>query len=466
MEHNFDLSTICMQIFKGVEHVTTLFVVPLFLVRTAFAQAMGDGEEIKNSVKGVIIYFVLVASFPSIMAVILEIPNSFFTETIIPSVQRSFGKAVDNNQDVYSKAAFGSSPLTIVFLMETLSAVLFWIVWTLQVLISIFLTAIAPVVFLLTCLLGIGISNKLFFGLLVMTSTWPLAWYGFDQALHYLFQIVENSFGRSCIELVTLLFKGVVPILTAYLGINSGPGRMILGGMGKLTGTGKGAWSKQPNRGPLSFSSVKSAGFVGSNGGIARGVVGSAFGGMRNVQNDLSTGKIGSTGFNQKTALDNAFRSRAESISKTREPQKEVNSYTFDTSANSEFVSAAKENNSKAVASLDSESRTMGVTSRHEVVSHERAQTQSGHGKKQNPNQPVPAQSLYKNEVWAISCEYASKGYTNVKSEDYSGWSSEQLVALDKKWNPNGYSGPSSRQSLRGQSFQKQNQWQNSNKIE
>ncbi|HND85895.1 MAG TPA: hypothetical protein PLU50_08820, partial [Pseudobdellovibrionaceae bacterium] len=81
MEHNFDLSTICMQIFKGVEHVTTLFVVPLFLVRTAFAQAMGDGEEIKNSVKGVIIYFVLVASFPSIMAVILEIPNSFFTET-------------------------------------------------------------------------------------------------------------------------------------------------------------------------------------------------------------------------------------------------------------------------------------------------------------------------------------------------------------------------------------------------
>lgn len=463
MEHNFDLATICLQIFKGVEHVTTLFVGPLFLIRIGFAQTIGDGEEIKNAIKGVFVYFILVAAFPSIMTVILEIPNSFFTETIIPSVKQSFSSSSDNDpSSVIARATFGIAPKTVVFFMEAVSAVLFWIVWALQALISIFLTAIAPVVFLLTCLLGIGISNKIFFGLLVMTSTWPLAWYGFDQALHYLFQIVENSFGRSCIEAITLIFKGIVPIMTAYLSVNSGPGRMIVGGMGRLTGGGRGLWNKQPNYLIGSGGPAESPNSFLNRTGRFGGMIGGALGGIRDVQKDFSSGKIGRASLNNFPSLDQHFRSRAAKMAKVENLPREVNTYAFDTNVKGEFLTAAQSNHKKMTESLASESKTLGVSTRHQEVSHDRANSPRQVGR-QDSNQLIPAQSLYKNEVWAISCEYASQGYTSVKPQDYSNWSSKQLRQLDRKWNPKGYSGP---QNSRAHSIQKQIQSQNSTKNE
>lgn len=449
-----------MQIFKGVEHVTTLFVLPLFLVRIAFAQAMGDGEEIKNSVKGVIVYFVLVASFPSIMAVILEIPNSFFTETIIPSVKQSFSRYSDNDpSSVIAGAVFGIAPKTVVFFMEAVSAVLFWIVWALQALISIFLTAIAPVVFLLTCLLGIGISNKIFFGLLVMTSTWPLAWYGFDQALHYIFQIVENSFGRSCIEIITLVFKGFVPLLTGYLAVNSGPGRLITGGAGRMMGVGNGLWNKQPAVAALPSNQSSFGQTFGNQHGRISMQSPPSIEGVKLATNALSRGVVNAALSPQKWK-DMAFSGRSTIVPKSGEPQREVKEFKNDPELGGDFTKAAKANFSRVTGTLSSEGRTLGISSNHQSLGSSNRTSRDGRFG------TVSSQELYKNEVWAISCEYASKGYTNVEPKDYSGWNAYQLEKLDKKWNPNGYSGPKGNAPAQARSFQKQNQWQNSNKIE
>ncbi|HND85988.1 MAG TPA: hypothetical protein PLU50_09285, partial [Pseudobdellovibrionaceae bacterium] len=389
---------------------------------------------------------------PSIMAVILEIPNSFFTETIIPSVKQSFLKYSDNDpSSVIAGAVFGIAPKTVAFFMEAVSAVLFWIVWALQALISIFLTAIAPVVFLLTCLLGIGISNKIFFGLLVMTSTWPLAWYGFDQALHYLFQIVENSFGRSCIEIITLVFKGFVPILTGYLAVNSGPGRLITGGAGRMMGVGNGLWNKQPAVAARTVNQDKSGQtFENQNGRIV---------GTKSAQNYAPYVRVDEP-LSSRQWQDMIFNSRIGSTPKSTEPNREIGAHTYQVELGGDFRKAAQGNYYGMTRTLSAEARYFGTSSNHQTISHDRESSNSNKKPREDQSGTVPSKKLYKNEVWAISCEYASQGYTNVAQKNYSGWSSEQLDALDKKWNPNGYSGPKRRSSSQAQSPEKQDQSQ------
>lgn len=239
MSSALNLTELCLQIFKGVEQTTTLFVVPLFLMRVLYGQMFGDGHEVTGAIKGVFLYFVLCLAFTPILKIILEIPSTFMNENILPGISNSVDKIKEDSEFSIPALLMKSTPEITFLIIESISAVIFWVAWALQAIICIFLTGIAPIVFLLSCVVGIGISNRLFFGLLVMTSTWPLAWFGFDTLMQHLFKVVAHPFGQLCIEFVILIFKVVVPIFSAYLSLNSGPGRLMMSGASRLMGARK-----------------------------------------------------------------------------------------------------------------------------------------------------------------------------------------------------------------------------------
>lgn len=230
-----DLYDICMKIFEGVAVPTSWFVLPLFLVRVLNGQIAGDASEIRSAIKGLLLYFVLLVSFGFILDILLQIPQSFIPEvsaTDIVNKTQALYKSESGAIEFLSK----SIPDIVLFIVEALLALLYWAVLILHILVTIFLSALAPIIFLLACVLNIGIPVRLFFGLLIMSSCWPAMWYGFDKALPFIDKVIPNEFGKFVLELVVTLIKGIGPAAVAYMSLNSGPGKAVVGATEKAAG--------------------------------------------------------------------------------------------------------------------------------------------------------------------------------------------------------------------------------------
>lgn len=230
-----DLYHICMKIFEGVAVPTSWFVLPLFLVRVLNGQIAGDASEIRSAIKGLLLYFVLLVSFGFILDILLQIPQSFIPEvsaTDIVNKTQALYKSESGAIEFLSK----SIPDIVLFIVEALLALLYWAVLILHILVTIFLSALAPIIFLLACVLNVGIPVRLFFGLLIMSSCWPAMWYGFDKALPFIDKVIPNEFGKFVLELVVTLIKGIGPAAVAYMSLNSGPGKAVVGATEKAAG--------------------------------------------------------------------------------------------------------------------------------------------------------------------------------------------------------------------------------------
>ena len=117
--------------------------------------------------------------------------------------------------------------------MEYVLAIVYWAVLVLHLLVMILMTSMAPIVFLLSCVLNVGVSVRIFFGLMIVSSCWPVMWYGFDQALLVMDKVVPDTFGKLVLELVVTLIKGIGPASLAYMSLNSGPGKAIVSSASK-----------------------------------------------------------------------------------------------------------------------------------------------------------------------------------------------------------------------------------------
>lgn len=230
-----DLYNICMKIFEGVAVPASWFVLPLFLVRVLNGQIAGDASEIRSAIKGLLLYFVLLVSFGFVLDILLQIPQSFIPEvsaTEIINKTQALYKSESRTVEFLAK----SIPDIVLFFVESLLAVLYWAVLILHILVTIFLSALAPIIFLLACVLNVGIPVRLFFGLLIMSSCWPAMWYGFDKALPFIDKVIPNEFGKFVLELVVTLIKGIGPAAVAYMSLNSGPGKAVVAATEKLSG--------------------------------------------------------------------------------------------------------------------------------------------------------------------------------------------------------------------------------------
>lgn len=220
MVENFnDLQGVCLKVFESISGICTVFILPLFMAKIIYSSVLGEGSKAFSIIKGVVVYFVLTAAFPLILELILSIPESFLPKY----------KDLDNYIAGAKTISVGTSAVPSILdkVIEAILAGLYWIVYYLHIFFIILMSSMAPVVFLLSSILGIGLGLEAFFGLLLIGSSWPLIWYGFDQVHVSLASAQDDAFGAKCLELLITLLKGIGPISFAALAIKSPAGRAI-----------------------------------------------------------------------------------------------------------------------------------------------------------------------------------------------------------------------------------------------
>lgn len=217
MENLSELHNICVKVFEAVAGTTTVFILPLFLGRVVLSNIMGDGAKAFTALKGALVYFVLIAAFPLIVEVLFSIPEAYLPKF---DSMAALGNGAPGLE-------LSSIPFSLDRIIEVILAGLYWVVYYLHVFFMLLMCSMAPIVFLLSALLGVGLGLEIFMGLLIVGSSWPIIWYGFDQVHASLVSTQMDAFGAKCLELLITLFKGLAPVSFASLAVKSPAGRAI-----------------------------------------------------------------------------------------------------------------------------------------------------------------------------------------------------------------------------------------------
>lgn len=284
-----DIQELCMMIFRESEKACTLFLVPLALSRIIYASVSGDdGDTIKETIKGVLVYLVLIYGFEYVLEVLLEIPQAF-----LPSFSYDALTTEKTSAAASEPVPLGSLPTYLEYFINVVLSGLFWCAVFLHVLFMALMCGMAPIVFILGGVLGIGFGIKVFFGLLVVASSWPILWGAFDQVSHYLRVKGRGDFGDYVVEGLTLLLKAVGPLVLGYSSANSSAGRFAVSTVGTTLGFGKRAGVAAKNqilqkmglrkhtentKGPAGFA-AKTGGFFPSNSALTSNPKGQYSGG-------------------------------------------------------------------------------------------------------------------------------------------------------------------------------------------
>lgn len=220
MENLNEVQKICIDVFDVVSKTTSLFVLPLFMGQIAFANISGEGGRAFTALKGVLIYFCLIAGFPMIFEVLFSIP-----ETFLPRFQ-----GIDDMQSQFANTdALSILPSILDRMIEVILSLLYWVVYYLHIFFMLLMSSMAPIVFLGGSVLGVGLGLELFLGLLIVGSSWPIIWYGFDQVHIKLMSAQSDQFGIKCLELLITILKGLAPVTFASAAIKSPAGKMATG---------------------------------------------------------------------------------------------------------------------------------------------------------------------------------------------------------------------------------------------
>lgn len=218
MENYSDLHDICVKVFNAVATTASIFVVPLFLMRIVFSNVLGEGSKAFAILKSAVLYFCLIAAFPIIIETLFSIPESYLPKFTSMS-------ALTNDSPEWNSSSI--IPFAVDRILEVVLAGLYWIAYYLHIFFMLIMCSMAPVVFLSSTLLGLGLGFELFIGLLIVGSSWPIIWYGFDQVHTHLVSAQTDQFGAKCLELLLTLFKGLAPVAFAAVVVKSPPGKTI-----------------------------------------------------------------------------------------------------------------------------------------------------------------------------------------------------------------------------------------------
>lgn len=230
MENYSNLHQVCVQVFDAVSKTTMIFILPLFMMRIVFSNILAEGSKVFEILKCTIIYFCLIAAFPLIIEVLFSIPESYLPK---------YNSLTSITNDAPEWTSSSIIPFSVDRILEVLLSGLYWIAYYLHIFFMIIMCSMAPIVFLSSTLLGLGIGLEIFLGLLIVGSSWPIIWYGFDQVHSYLVTTQTDEFGAKCLELLLTLFKGLSPIAFASVAIKSPPGQAITNAANASIGSSK-----------------------------------------------------------------------------------------------------------------------------------------------------------------------------------------------------------------------------------
>lgn len=223
------LQKLCLSVFEGTRGVTLWFVLPLFILKCAYSQILGNTEGIKDAFKGLIIFFLLMTGFNEILEILFTIPHHFLDQEKA-QIFEEIKKINEKNPEELWEASLSVSwliPQLITKIIESITAILFWLMVILHAAVMVTMSSMAPIIFLTSTLLGIGLGVSFFFSLLIAMSSWPVIFYGFDHAQLWLYQNIPDPFGRSVSEMAIVFLKMVSPLTLAYMSLSSGPGKAV-----------------------------------------------------------------------------------------------------------------------------------------------------------------------------------------------------------------------------------------------
>ena len=215
------LTALCTKAFNEVTHYTHIFVLGLFLIKATTSTL--SGCDLKSALRGSVVYFLLTLSFPFVLEILFEIPQAF-----LPNFSYDYSSEIQQKSETPNVNATASMPKFISYPLEVVLASLYWVAVFFHVLFMAIMSAMAPIVFLCACLLGIGLGINLFFGLIIIASSWPVMWYAFDQLNEWFIASGTTSFGHAIVELIIILLKGIGPLGLAYTSLQSGPGKSVI----------------------------------------------------------------------------------------------------------------------------------------------------------------------------------------------------------------------------------------------
>jgi hypothetical protein len=210
-----EILKVALPIFNQCCDFTNTFVVPLAIVRIIYANVTGGGSsEYSQVVKGMVLYFLLIHGFEPMLKILLDLPDAFGL-----GGQGSAG-AIQEPTHVRSQSLL---PDVVQWSMEAFASGLYWLAKFLSSAFTVILTSIAPVIFLLGAVLGIGLGLRMFFGLLIMVSSWPIVWTACDALFEAVSPVTTSSFGIGVFEITCLLLKIMGPLALSYFGAHSSP---------------------------------------------------------------------------------------------------------------------------------------------------------------------------------------------------------------------------------------------------
>lgn len=218
MENLSGLQTLCIEVFKSVSDATTVFILPLTMGRIVYTNSLGNGHKALETLKGLAVYFIATLAFPYLIDILFSIPESFLPKT---QSLTNIGNQISETN------ILNVIPSTLDIITNVILSSLYWIGYYLHVFFMLLMCSMAPLVFMLGSILGIGIGIEIFMGLLVIGSSWPIIWFGFDQVHAMLMQQQDDSFGSKCLEIIVTLFKGLGPLTFAGLAIKSPAGKAV-----------------------------------------------------------------------------------------------------------------------------------------------------------------------------------------------------------------------------------------------
>lgn len=195
----------CMLVFDVSQNICGYFILLFFLMRVSYGFFTGEGPSgVASSLKGVVAFFILTYSFEFILDLVLKIPDEIQSYNIV-------GKRF-----VRSNSRLQEEVPTIVFkITAVISSVIHHVATFINLSISVFLSAYAPIVFLMSSMFKVGIGLGAFYGTLVITSTWPIIEKAFDLLSSNLNNYNVTGFAGFCFETCIYVFKILLPFYIA-----------------------------------------------------------------------------------------------------------------------------------------------------------------------------------------------------------------------------------------------------------
>ena len=222
-----ELSSVCFKIFSNVREICLFFVLPIFLLRVTYLNLVGsESNSFIAALKGLVLFFVLCFTFDYVLELLFEIPQAFMPDF---SYERIIGQKVPERPGFEVESGyFDQVPTFLRWIGEVVIAFLFHAATSIHMLFMMVMSGLAPLVFLLATQLGIGIGVKLFFGLMILSSSWPIIWYGFDELSTWYAQYSTGGFDEIVFEILVYLLKIIGPFGLAIGAMESGPGSSVV----------------------------------------------------------------------------------------------------------------------------------------------------------------------------------------------------------------------------------------------